>query len=168
LLGLRCEESFRGVGHIWNPARIQRCYYRSARLRRKRDSPVADCTGAAIVSTLDAETEAEGILLEGSIVTVGPTSAGWVTVLDATWLSVTKESVGDRKVALITELVIVASGPTGSVVKVVCMEGCGTCPAGVAVTATPRLVRFWVATKPDVSVGLEPVLPLLSTVRVRF
>jgi hypothetical protein len=56
-------------------------------------------------------------------VTVGPTSAGWVTVLDATWLSVTKESVGDGKVALITELVIVASGPTGSVVKVVCTEG---------------------------------------------
>lgn len=53
--------------------------------------------------------------------TVGPTSAGWVTVLDAIWLSMTKESVGDRKVALITELVIVASGPTGSVVKVVCM-----------------------------------------------
>lgn len=63
------------------------------------------------------------MLLEGSIVTVGPTSAGWVTVLDATWLSVTKESVGDRKVALITELVIVAPDPTGSVVKVVRMEG---------------------------------------------
>jgi hypothetical protein len=62
------------------------------------------------------------MLLEGSIVTVGPTSAGWVTV-DATWLSVTKESVGDRKVALITELVIVAPDPTGSVVKVVRMEG---------------------------------------------
>lgn len=122
MLGLRCEESFRGVGHIWNPARTQRCYYRSARFRSKRDSPVADCTGAAIVSTLDADTEAEGILLEGSIVTVGPTSAGWVTV-DAIWLSVTKESVGERKVALITELVIVAPDPTGSVVKVVRMKG---------------------------------------------
>lgn len=54
--------------------------------------------------------------------TVGPTSAGWVTV-DAIWLSVTKESVGERKVALITELVIVAPDPTGSVVKVVRMKG---------------------------------------------